>query len=61
MHVFLLILTVTGQPERIAAVCDTYRQCSDKGADLVTQYEQIFHKQPAEFSYRVVPGTVTKR
>ncbi len=57
MHVFILILTIAGQPERIAAICPTYKACSDAGAQVQAEYLKQFHKQPSDFSYRVEPGT----
>jgi hypothetical protein len=53
MHVFLLILSIAGQPESIAAVCETYQQCSDAGAKMQTLYTTEHHKQPHDFSWRV--------
>jgi hypothetical protein len=58
MHVFLLILSIAGQPERIAAICETYKQCSDAGADASVLYQAQFNRPPADFSYRVVPGLI---
>lgn len=37
MHAFMLILAILGQPERAAAICDTYKACSDLGADASTR------------------------
>lgn len=64
-HVFLLILTMAGQPERIAAVCDTYEQCSTEGADIAKEYQEVMHKSARDISYRVVqavilPGSASK-
>lgn len=58
MHAFMLILAILGQPERAAAICDTYKACSDLGADASTRYQEQFKKPPREFSYRVVPVTI---
>jgi hypothetical protein len=58
MHVFLLILSIAGQPERIAAICETYKQCSDSGAPVSTLYQAQFNKSPRDISYRVVPGLI---
>ena len=61
MHVFLLILSIAGQPERVAAICETYKQCSDTGAaqaSLVYQYQAQFNKPPRDFSYRVIPAVI---
>jgi hypothetical protein len=58
MHVFLLILSIAGQPERVAAVCETYKQCSDEGADASTLYQAQFNKAPRDFSYRVIPAVI---
>ena len=58
MHVFLLILSIAGQPERIAAICETYKQCSDVGATAQADYVRMFDKHPADFSYRVVPVVI---
>lgn len=55
MHAFMLILAILGQPERAVAICDTYKACSDLGAEASTRYQQQFNKPPREFSYRVVP------
>jgi hypothetical protein len=57
MHVFLLILSIAGQPERIAAICETYKQCSDTGAAAAQVWAEEFNR-PSEFSYRVVPGMI---
>jgi len=54
MHAFLLILAIAGQPEKAVAICDTYKACSDEGAEIARAYaEQL--KTPADFSYRIVP------
>lgn len=58
MHVFLLILTITGRPEAIAAICDTYKKCSDEGAAKAAEYDTKLHIGPADFSYRVVEGMI---
>jgi hypothetical protein len=58
MHVFLLILTITGRPEAIGGICDTYRKCSDQGAELAVEYDTKLHIGPADFSYRVVEGMI---
>jgi hypothetical protein len=58
MHVFLLILSIAGQPERLAAVCETYKQCSDQGAAASAVYQRQFNKLPSDFSYRVIPGLI---
>jgi hypothetical protein len=60
MHVFLLILSVMGQPERIAAVCETYKQCSDEGQAAQIEYVRLFKREPRDFAYRIVPATVTR-
>ncbi len=59
MHVFMLILAISGQPERAGAICETYKQCSDLGADAQATYLEQFHKTPDAFSYRVVPVMIT--
>lgn len=56
MHLFLLILSIAGQPERVTAFCETYQECSDIGAAAQVLYLEQFHKQPSDFSYRVVPA-----
>ena len=58
MHVFLLILSIAGQPERVAAVCETYKQCSDSGASAAKLYETQFNKPSRDFSYRVIPAVI---
>jgi hypothetical protein len=58
MHVFLLILSIAGQPERVAAICETYKQCSDAGAAASTLYQAQFNKPPRDFSYRVIPAVI---
>lgn len=58
MHIFLLILTVAGQPERLAAICETYKQCSDSGAEASAIYIKQFNKMPSDFSYRVIPAVI---
>ena len=58
MHVFLLILSIAGQPERVAAVCETYKQCSDSGARAQLAYHAQFNKAPRDFSYRVIPAVI---
>lgn len=55
MHAFMLILAILGQPERAVAICDTYKACSDLGAEAQTRYTEQQHTPPREFSYRVVP------
>lgn len=55
MHAFMLILAIAGQPERGAAICDTYKACSDLGAEASTTYQAQNHQPPSAFSYRVVP------
>lgn len=60
MHVFFLILTISGSPERIAAVCETYKQCSDVGEVMQVMYLEEFHKRPEDYSYRVEPGIVIR-
>jgi hypothetical protein len=55
MHAFMLILAIAGQPERAGMICETYKECSDEGAELQTLYVAQFHKQPRDYSYRVVP------
>lgn len=58
MHAFTLILAILGQPERAVAICDTYKACSDLGAEASTRYQEQFKKPPREFSYRVVPVVI---
>lgn len=58
MHAFMLILAILGQPERAAAMCETYKQCSDLGAAAQARYLEQFHKTPDTFSYRVIPVTI---
>lgn len=58
MHVFLLILSIAGQPERVAAICETYKQCSDTGAAAQAEYTRQFDKRPSDFSYRVIPAVI---
>ncbi len=60
MHVFLLILSIAGQPERIAAVCRTYQQCSTEGHEAQVEYVRLFKREPRDFAYRIVPATVTR-
>jgi hypothetical protein len=60
MHVFLLIISLAGGPEHIAAVCETYKGCSDQGAATQQQFVTQFHKLPKDFSYRIVPGRITQ-
>ena len=54
IHAFLLILTIAGQPQQARAICDTYKKCSDEGAQMAALYAQQFGA-PRNFSYRVVP------
>ena len=54
MHAFMLILAILGQPERAAAICDTYKKCSDLGADAAALYAAQLGA-PRNFSYRVIP------
>lgn len=58
MHVFILILSIMGQPERVAAICETYKQCSDAGAAASVIYQAEFNRPPSAFSYRVVTGVI---
>lgn len=58
MHIFMLILAISGSPERAGAFCETYKQCSDLGAAAQARYLEQFHKTPDAFSYRVVPVIV---
>jgi hypothetical protein len=58
MHVFLLILSIAGQPERIGAMCETYIQCSDEGKSRAAQYLMTHHEMPDRFSYRVIPAVI---
>ena len=58
MHIFILILSIAGQPERVAAVCETYQQCSDTGAQASLVYQAQFNKAPRDFSYRVIPAVI---
>lgn len=55
MHAFMLILAILGQPERAAGICDTYKACSDLGAEAQARYSQQTGQPPKSFSYRVVP------
>jgi hypothetical protein len=50
----MLILAIAGQPERGVAICDTYKKCSDMGADSAALYAAQFNA-PRNFSYRVIP------
>jgi hypothetical protein len=58
MHVFLLILSISGQPERIAAICETYQQCSGEGAKFQAAYSTEHHIEPRDVAYRVQAGIV---
>jgi hypothetical protein len=65
MHVFLLILAIAGQPERIAAVIDDTNHegaatCNRVGAEAQAEYLRMFNKTPDAFSYRCVPAIVAK-
>lgn len=60
MHVFVLILSIMGQPERIAAICETYKECSDIGAAAQSMYCEQFHREPKDFSYRVENAIAVK-
>lgn len=52
--IFMLIMSIAGQPERIGALCDTYKQCSDIGADVQLRYVAMFNRAPSDVSYRIV-------
>lgn len=52
--IFMLIMSIAGQPERIAALCDTYQQCSDVGRDVQLRYVAMFNRAPSDVSYRIV-------
>ena len=58
MHVFLLIMSISGRPEHVAAVCKTYKQCSDLGAETQREDARQFHLQPHDILYRVVPAMI---
>lgn len=58
MHVFLLIVALAGGPEKIVAICNTYKQCSDTGHEAAVLYVRQFNKLPRDYSYRVIPGLV---
>jgi hypothetical protein len=58
IHVFLLIVSLGGQPEHIRAVCETYKQCSDEGAEIGAAYLHMFHKMPRDVSLRIIPATI---
>lgn len=60
MHVFILILSIAGQPEQIAGRCDTYKLCSDLGHDMQALYCKQFNRPPRDFSYRVMPAIIFK-
>lgn len=60
MQAFMLILAILGQPERAAAICDTYKKCSDLGADAAALYAAQFNA-PRNFSYRVVPILIVQK
>ena len=57
MHLFMLILTLAGHPEHAAAICETYKQCSDKGAEIAALYAAQLGA-PKDFSYRVIPVVI---
>jgi len=59
MHVFILILSLAGAPERIVAICTTYQECSDAGAVAQKMYVDQFHKSASDVSYRIMPATIT--
>lgn len=61
MQAFLLILAIAGQPERGVAICDTYKKCSDLGAETALVYEAQFNKPPHDVSYRVVPVLIVPK
>jgi hypothetical protein len=51
----MLIIQLVGGPEHAAAICETYKQCSDEGAEMATLYAAEKHEQPHTFTYRIVP------
>jgi hypothetical protein len=58
MHVFLLIISLSGHPEKIAAICETYQQCSDMGAALSLEYQRTFNVMPRDVAYRVISASI---
>jgi hypothetical protein len=61
VHVIILILSIAGQPERIAAVLNDEQHtgmatCNQLGADAQKAYSEMFHTLPSDLSYRCVPG-----
>jgi hypothetical protein len=49
IHAFMLVLSMTGQPDKATAICDSYKKCFDEGAQIATQISS------SDFSYRVIP------
>lgn len=58
MHIFVLVIILAGQPDHAVAACQTYKQCSDAGADFVEGYAKTHHLQPRDISFRIVPATL---
>lgn len=58
MHVFMLILTLAGGPEKTVAICRSYQACSNLGADAAATYVREFHRMPSDVTYRVVSAVV---
>jgi hypothetical protein len=52
-HIFLLIIAIAGQPERIVESCTSYQRCSDDGASIQVEYLAQFQRAASDFSYRV--------
>lgn len=66
MHIVLLILAISGEPERIAAlVPDEQRTgmatCNRLGQEAQALYGKMFHREPHEVNYRCVPASAPKR
>jgi hypothetical protein len=65
IHVIVLILSIAGQPERIAAVLNDEHlsgmsACNKLGTDAQAAYAEMFNKLPSDVSYRCVPAVVRK-
>lgn len=52
MKEWLLIILITGQPEREVATTVTYKQCSDTGSAMQKDYVRQFQKMPHDFGFR---------
>lgn len=57
MHVFILILTIIGQPEHMAGICQEYQKCSDAGQAIEKEYEKQ-GGNAKDFSYRILPALI---